>query len=112
MSQVSLADLNVCSTADFVAALGNVFEHAPWIAEQAAAGRPFAGINPLFAAMKDAVGRAAPELRLELIKAHPDLAGRTQRAAGLTAESGAEQTGAKSQQQSRHLFRYGLALAL
>jgi 2-oxo-4-hydroxy-4-carboxy-5-ureidoimidazoline decarboxylase len=41
--------------------------------------------------MKTAVDRAAPELRLALIKAHPDLANKTQRAAGLTAESNAEQ---------------------
>jgi 2-oxo-4-hydroxy-4-carboxy-5-ureidoimidazoline decarboxylase len=41
--------------------------------------------------MKTAVQRAPPELRLALIKAHPDLANKTQRAAGLTAESNAEQ---------------------
>ncbi len=41
--------------------------------------------------MKAAVDHAAPELRLALIKAHPDLANKTQRAAGLTAESNAEQ---------------------
>jgi 2-oxo-4-hydroxy-4-carboxy-5-ureidoimidazoline decarboxylase len=34
---------------------------------------------------------ATPKLRLALIKAHPDLANKTQRAAGLTAESSAEQ---------------------
>ena len=37
------------------------------------------------------VDRAPAELRLALIKAHPDLANKTQRAAGLTAESNAEQ---------------------
>ena len=41
--------------------------------------------------MKAAVDRAPSELRLALIKAHPDLANKTQRAAGLTAESSAEQ---------------------
>ena len=41
--------------------------------------------------MKAAVDRAPAELRLALIKAHPDLANKTQRAAGLTAESNAEQ---------------------
>ena len=91
MSHKSLADLNACSKADFVEALANIFEYSPWIAEQAASARPFAGVNQLFAAMKDAVDRAAPELRLALIRAHPDLANKTQRAAGLTAESNAEQ---------------------
>ena len=91
MSQKTLSDLNACSKDEFVAALANIFEYSPWIAEQAASARPFAGVNQLFEAMKAAVDRAAPELRLALIKAHPDLANKTQRAAGLTAESSAEQ---------------------
>jgi 2-oxo-4-hydroxy-4-carboxy-5-ureidoimidazoline decarboxylase len=91
MTQKSLSDLNACSKADFVAALANIFEYSPWIAEQVASARPFAGVNRLFDAMKVAVDRAPPELRVALIKAHPDLANKTQRAAGLTAESSAEQ---------------------
>src|SRR3981189_2352909 len=91
MSQTTLSDLNACSKDDFVAALANIFEYSPWIAEQAASLRPFAGVNQLFDAMKVAVDRAPPELRLALIKAHPDLASKTQRAAGITAESSAEQ---------------------
>ena len=61
---------------------------------QVATLRPFAGVNELFAAMRSAVDRAPEELRLALIRAHPDLASKTQRAAGLTAESGAEQNSA------------------
>jgi 2-oxo-4-hydroxy-4-carboxy-5-ureidoimidazoline decarboxylase len=91
MSQKSLNDLNTCSKDDFVAALANIFEYSPWIAEQAAAMRPFTGVNALFEAMKAAVERAPSDLRTALIKAHPDLANKTQRAAGLTAESSAEQ---------------------
>jgi 2-oxo-4-hydroxy-4-carboxy-5-ureidoimidazoline decarboxylase len=91
MPQKSLAELNMSSNADFVAILANIFEYSPWIAEQVAAARPFAGVTQLFETMKAAVGRAAPELRLALIKAHPDLANKTQRAAGLTVESNAEQ---------------------
>ena len=64
MSQKTLAELNACSKDDFVAALANIFEYSPWIAEQAAAARPFAGVKPLFAAMKAAVdqrgARTAP----------------------------------------------------
>jgi len=91
MLKKSLSDLNSCGKDDFVTALANIFEYSPWIAEHAAAARPFGGINQLFAAMKAAVDRAPAELRLALIKAHPDLANKTQRAAGLTAESSAEQ---------------------
>lgn len=91
MPQKTLAELNACSKDDFVAVLANIFEYSPWIAEQAASARPFAGVTALFEAMKAAVDRVAPELRLALIKAHPDLAEKTQRAAGLTVESDAEQ---------------------
>src|ERR1700742_3954337 len=91
MLQVKLSDLNTCSKADLVAHLANIFEYSPWIAEAAADARPFAGVNALFAAMKAVVERAPDDMRLALIKAHPDLANKTQRAAGLTAESNAEQ---------------------
>jgi 2-oxo-4-hydroxy-4-carboxy-5-ureidoimidazoline decarboxylase len=94
MSQKMLSDLNACSKDDFVAALANVFEYSPWIAEQAASLRPFAGVKQLFDAMKAVVDRAPPEVRLALIKGHPDLADKTQRAAGLTVESTAEQNSA------------------
>lgn len=93
MSEKPLAELNACSKDDFVAALANIFEHSPWIADEAAAARPFAGVRALFAAMKSAVELAPAEKRLALIRAHPDLANKTQRAAGLTAESNAEQNG-------------------
>jgi 2-oxo-4-hydroxy-4-carboxy-5-ureidoimidazoline decarboxylase len=91
MSQKKLSDLNACGKGDFVAALANIFEHSPWIAEQVASARPFASVNALLEAMKTAVDRAPSEQRLGLIKAHPDLANKIQRAAGLTAESSAEQ---------------------
>jgi 2-oxo-4-hydroxy-4-carboxy-5-ureidoimidazoline decarboxylase len=91
MSQKPLAELNACSLSDFVATLANIFEHSPWIAEQASNARPFADLRQLFETMKASIERAPAELRLALIKAHPDLANKTQRAAGLTAESTAEQ---------------------
>src|ERR1700709_514022 len=91
MLKKPLADLNACSSADFVAALANIFEYSPWIAEQVADARPFAGVKQLFAAMTAVVDQASPDLRLARIRAHPDLANKTQRAAGLTAESNAEQ---------------------
>jgi 2-oxo-4-hydroxy-4-carboxy-5-ureidoimidazoline decarboxylase len=91
MSQKLLDELNACTQSDFVAALANIFEYSPWLAEQAFRQRPFAGVNALFAAMKTAVERASHDLRLKLIKSHPDLADKTRRAAGLTAESTAEQ---------------------
>ena len=94
MSQISLSDLNAADNADFVAMLGNVVEHSPWIAEQLAGKRPFAGINQLHTALMAAIQSAEPDVQLALIRAHPDLASKTQRAAGLTAESTDEQNSA------------------
>src|SRR3954452_3445919 len=94
MMSIKLSDLNAASRDDFVKALGNVFEYSPWIAEAVAAARPFNGVNTLFSAMKQVVGRASAETQLALIKAHPDLANKTQLAAGLTDESNAEQNSA------------------
>ena len=89
--QKPLAEFNACTESDFVAALANIFEYSPWVAEGAFAARPFAGVKALFAAMKTTVERGSDDLRLKLIKSHPDLANKTQRAAGLTAESTSEQ---------------------
>jgi 2-oxo-4-hydroxy-4-carboxy-5-ureidoimidazoline decarboxylase len=94
MSTIALSELNALGKDDFIAALGNVFEYSPDIAEQAASLRPFAGVRQLYDAMKAVVERASPEQRLALIRAHPDLADKTRRAAGLTAESHAEQNSA------------------
>jgi len=89
-----LSELNIASTDEFVAKLGNIFEYSPWIAEQAAASRPFISAKALFDAMKEVVDRAPADIRLALIQSHPDLANKTQRAAGLTDESNAEQNSA------------------
>jgi len=94
MSQISLSDLNDAAKADFVAALANVVEYSPWIAEQLADKRPFAGINQLHTALMAVIQGADPDVQLALIRAHPDLASKTRRAAGLTAESTNEQNSA------------------
>jgi 2-oxo-4-hydroxy-4-carboxy-5-ureidoimidazoline decarboxylase len=91
MTETTLDELNACSKPDFVAALANIFEYSPWIAEKAAERRPFAGVTELFAAMREVVEQAAPGQRLALIKAHPDLADKTKQGDMLTAESSAEQ---------------------
>ena len=105
MSSIPLSDLNAYGRDEFAAALGNVFEYSPWIAEQAAIARPFAGVQQLFDAMKTVVDRSAPDRRLALIRGHPDLANKTQRATGLTAESSAEQNGAELDRLSEAEFK-------
>jgi 2-oxo-4-hydroxy-4-carboxy-5-ureidoimidazoline decarboxylase len=90
----SLSDLNSADRAGFVAALGHLFEHSPWVAEETWPKRPFASAEALHAALC-ATMRAAPRDRqLALIRAHPDLAGRLAQQNKLTAESTREQASA------------------
>jgi beta-ureidopropionase / N-carbamoyl-L-amino-acid hydrolase len=82
------------AAAEFAAALGAIFEHSPWVAERAAAQRPFKSVLGLHAAMSDAVMRAPLELQQTLILAHPELAGRAAQRGELTQASSGEQKGA------------------
>ncbi len=83
--------------AAFVAAFGGVFEHSPWIAEAAHAlelGPAHDSACGVHAALAR-VFRSAPDARrLEVLRAHPDLAGKLAQARRLTAESTAEQASA------------------
>ena len=73
---------------------GGVFEESPWIAREAWESRPFSGAEVLHAAMVRVVEAAPPDARLELIRAHPDLAGKAAVAGELTPESEREQAAA------------------
>ncbi|HTR87760.1 MAG TPA: 2-oxo-4-hydroxy-4-carboxy-5-ureidoimidazoline decarboxylase [Reyranella sp.] len=91
---VALDDLNRRTMADFAAAVADTFELAPWVAEQAAAKRPFATVNDLHAAMMGAV-RATPRgKQLDFLRQHPDLAGKAARAGEVTRDSAREQASA------------------
>jgi OHCU decarboxylase len=74
----------------FMARFGGVFEGSPWVAERAWATRPFGSVDALHGAMVDIVARAPHEVKLGLIRAHPDLAARI----ALTPESEREQAAA------------------
>ena len=88
-----MSSLNASSKAEFVAAVGEIFEHAPWVAEGAYAARPFATVAALHDAMM-AVVRAAPrDQQLAFLRGHPELGGKIARAGAMTADSVAEQGG-------------------
>lgn len=78
----------------FVAALGGIFEHSPWVAERAWVKRPFTTVDALHSAMREAVATADASLQLDLINAHPELAGKAAIRGELTDESTREQSGA------------------
>ena len=77
-----------------MARFGGVFEQSPWIAREAWEARPFGSVDELHAAMVWVVEHAPRDARLELIRAHPDLAGKAAVAGELTPESTREQASA------------------
>ena len=91
---LELQQLNAMPADEFVARLAGIFEHSPWVAERAASGRPYASRQALLDAMRAAVDTAAPDERMALIRAHPQLGARGLSQATLTAASAGEQRGA------------------
>jgi 2-oxo-4-hydroxy-4-carboxy-5-ureidoimidazoline decarboxylase len=94
MSTISLDELNAADERGFVSALGNIYEHAPWVAEIAARKRPFPTLAALADAMQQAVNQASSKQQDALIAGHPDLANKAVRLDTLTLDSRAEQTSA------------------
>jgi 2-oxo-4-hydroxy-4-carboxy-5-ureidoimidazoline decarboxylase len=88
---IALQDLNRRDRASFVSALDGIFEHSPWIAEQAWERRPFADLRQLHQTLVEVVQASSEEDKLRLIRAHPDLVGAAARAGTLTRESTTEQ---------------------
>ena len=83
--------------ARFVERFGSVFEHSPWIAERAHAlelGPAHDSGVGLHNALARMFRSAAPDERLGVLRAHPDLAGKLAAAKRLTPESTAEQASA------------------
>jgi 2-oxo-4-hydroxy-4-carboxy-5-ureidoimidazoline decarboxylase len=90
---IDVQALNALPRGAFVARLGGIYEHSPWVAERAYPERPFASVEALHATMQRAMLAATPGEQLALIRAHPELLGRLE-AAELTAASRSEQAGA------------------
>jgi 2-oxo-4-hydroxy-4-carboxy-5-ureidoimidazoline decarboxylase len=83
---MTLDALNACSRERFVDAIGWVFEHSPWVAEQAWEHRPFLSIERLHATMTAAVAGADRDRQLALLRAHPDLGTRARMSEASTGE--------------------------
>lgn len=90
----SLAALNASDRGSFVAALGHLFEHSPWVAAETWDRRPFRDAEDLHAALCATMRGATAERQLALVRAHPDLAGRLAKAGALTEASAREQSAA------------------
>ena len=90
---ISLDQLSTRDRRAFVAAVGDVFEHAPWVAERAYAARPFVTVAALHGAMMQALRSAPRNEQLAFLRGHPELAGKVARAGAMTPDSRAEQGG-------------------
>ena len=89
---LTLEQLNSASREEAAHLLDGLYEHSPWIAEQALNARPFTSLAHLKHAMTEVLARAGREAQLGLIRAHPELAGKAMVSKTLTAESTHEQT--------------------
>ncbi|HRM82137.1 MAG TPA: 2-oxo-4-hydroxy-4-carboxy-5-ureidoimidazoline decarboxylase [Acidovorax temperans] len=89
---LTLEQLNAASPAEALALLDGLYEHSPWIAEEALAQRPFRSLAHLKHALAQVVRTAELDAQLGLIRAHPELAGKAMVAKSLTAESTNEQS--------------------
>lgn len=79
---------------DFVQRYGGIYEHSPWVAERVnlLLEDAIPDTELLVRLMADCVDNASVDTQLELIRAHPDLAGKAQVAGELTADSTEEQS--------------------
>ena len=89
---ITLEQLNSASREDAAQMLDGLYEHSPWIAEQALNERPFHSLAHLKHAMCEVLAHAGRDAQLGLIRAHPELAGKAMVSKTLTAESTNEQT--------------------
>ncbi|KAI0562205.1 polysaccharide deacetylase [Gracilaria domingensis] len=84
------------SQSQFVKQFGSVFEHSPWVAERSYAN--ISSVHDSAEGVHEVLCRtfrvATKEERLEVLRAHPDLAGKLAQAKRLTKDSGEEQASA------------------
>jgi 2-oxo-4-hydroxy-4-carboxy-5-ureidoimidazoline decarboxylase len=89
----TLAQINALDRDGFVAVLGGIYEHSPWVAELAWNSRSYNSLDALCATMQAAVMAAPRPAQIALVCAHPELLGKLD-AAELTVASRGEQASA------------------
>jgi OHCU decarboxylase len=92
--KITLDRVNELDRECFLTRYGSLFEHSPWVAEEAWRSRSFGSVEEMWRAFEDAMYAAPQERQLDLIRAHPDLAGKAAVAGELTQESKREQASA------------------
>jgi 2-oxo-4-hydroxy-4-carboxy-5-ureidoimidazoline decarboxylase len=87
----AIEHISALDKAGLIALLGPLYEHSPWAAERAFATAPFDDVESVGASLRAAVDVASEAEKLQLIRAHPELAGEKLRAKALTESSMSEQ---------------------
>lgn len=86
----SLSEINNMDRDAFVAALGEVFEDTPAIADKTWYKKPFADLEQLHQSMVDVVKKMNDLEQLKLIRSHPDLGSKAKMAeASIKEQAGA-----------------------
>ena len=86
----TLESLNSLPLPAFSGAVGDVFEHASWVADAVFGHRPFPTVAALHEAMMGIVRSSPPERQLAFIRAHPELGSKVKRL-DITPDSQEEQ---------------------
>ena len=99
--------LEKLNQAEFITLLGSIYEHSPWVA-QALYNEGITSedndVDFLASRMKTIVDASSQETKLNLLKAHPELAGKLAITAKLTEDSTVEQASAGLDQCSKEEF--------
>lgn len=88
---LSMSSIRTLDEASFVALLGAVVEHSPWVARRAWHHGPFGTRQALFDALATEIHGASDAEQLALLLVHPELAGQEARAGTMTTDSQSEQ---------------------
>ena len=99
--------LEKLNQAEFITLLGSIYEHSPWVAQALYTEGITSEDNDvdfLASRMKTIVDASSQETKLNLLKAHPELAGKLAITAKLTEDSTAEQASAGLDQCSKEEF--------
>jgi 2-oxo-4-hydroxy-4-carboxy-5-ureidoimidazoline decarboxylase len=104
LDKTSFNEVNQMDQKSFEQLLEGIYEHSPWIVQRAYALKPFKDIDDLATRMQNIVLNASTEEQLNLIRAHPELAGKAAIKKELTVDSNREQSGAGLDQCSPEEF--------
>jgi OHCU decarboxylase len=88
---ITLEQVNTAPRDQALQLLDGLYEHSPWVAEKALDARPFRSLAHLKHAMARMLREAGKDAQVQLIQAHPELAGKAMVSKTLTAESTHEQ---------------------